>query len=55
MGWLEKDKHFNFENLPSPLHGLFFLDGDILSKILAQKQANTPAPVVSPDLMQVHR
>jgi hypothetical protein len=54
MGWIEKHQRFNFEDLPTPIHGLFFLDGAVASKRLAQLVDNlnpdTTFPIFSPQL-----
>lgn len=58
MSWVEKRQPTSFETLP--IHGLYFLDGNLLARIFALKYDAVTTPLFNPDwlknkkLAQVH-
>ncbi len=47
MSWIEKRQRASFDDLP--IHGLHYLDGDMLARLLALKYGNVEAPLLNPD------
>lgn len=47
MSWIEKRQRASFDDLP--IHGLHYLDGDMLARLLALKYGNVEAPILNPD------
>jgi len=50
MSWIEKQSHTRLDNLL--IHGLHFLDGDILARILALKYSGATVPFFNPEWLK---
>lgn len=50
MSWVEKKQRTTFEELP--IHGLHFLDGDLLARLLALKYGAVETPLFNPDWLK---
>lgn len=50
MTWVEKGQKTSFDELP--IHGLFYLDGELLARYLAIKFGNVPTPLFNPDWLK---
>lgn len=50
MSWIEKQSRNRLDNLP--IHGLHFLDGDILARILALKYSSVAVPFFNPEWLK---
>jgi len=46
MSWIEKRQRASFDELP--IHGLHFLDGDMLARVLALKYGSVETPLFNP-------
>ncbi|MEO8391727.1 MAG: DUF2958 domain-containing protein [Chloroflexota bacterium] len=51
MGWIEKERKTSLEAFP--IHGLFFLDGDIIAAFLGLKHGESPT--FNPDWLKGHK
>ena len=50
MSWIEKNQRASFDELP--IHGLHFLDGDILARLFALKYNEAKTPIFNPDWLK---
>jgi hypothetical protein len=50
MSWIEKHQRASFEDLP--IHGLHFLDGDMLARLFALKYGAVETPFFNPDWLK---
>lgn len=50
MSWIEKKQRTSFDELP--IHGLHFLDGDVLARVLALKYDETKTPFFNPEWLK---
>lgn len=50
MSWIEKHQRASFDELP--IHGLHFLDGDVLARIFALKYGAVETPLFNPDWLK---
>lgn len=50
MSWIEKRQRTTFDELP--IHGLHFLDGDVLARLLALKYGAVETPLINPDWLK---
>ena len=50
MSWIEKKQRTSLDNLP--IHGLHYLDGDMLARLFALKYAEAQTPLFNPDWLK---
>ncbi len=50
MSWIEKRQRASFDELP--IHGLHYLDGDVLARLLALKYQETQTPFFKPEWLK---
>jgi hypothetical protein len=50
MSWIEKQQRTSFDELP--IHGLYFLNGDVLARLLALKYGEAKTPLINPDWLK---
>jgi hypothetical protein len=50
MGWIEKHKPATFENLP--IHGLVYLDGDMLARLIEERDKGLEFPIINPQWLK---
>lgn len=50
MSWIEKQQRMSFDELP--IHGLYFLDGDMLARLFALAHPEAKIPLFNPDWLK---
>lgn len=50
MGWIEKRKSATFERLP--IHGLVYLDGDLLARLIEERNRGVEFPIFNPQWLK---
>ncbi len=53
MSWIEKSQPTSFDRLP--IHGLFFMDGDLVARFLALKYADEESFNINPTWLKGHK